>query len=97
MSWRWVGSPDVGSAPSSVYSKRPDRRTPGRVARKSALGGGKWLRKFTIRVAVLAGAAFVLDSLLVIAGGNVKAEEVRARYSGLHPRLRIAVSVFVLG
>ena len=67
-----------------------------RVGRKSAPGAGKWLRKFTIRVAALAAAAFVLYSLLVIAGGNVKSEEVRAEYSGLHPLLRMAVSVFVL-
>ena len=31
-----------------------------------------------------------------LAGGNVKSEEVRAEYSGLHPLLRMAVSVFVL-
>ncbi len=60
------------------------------------LGAGKRLRKFTIRVAALAAAAFVLYSLLVIAGGNVKSEEVRAEYLGLHPLLRMAVSVFVL-
>ena len=41
-------------------------------------------------------AAFVLYSLLVIAGGNVKSEEVRAEHSGLHPLLRMGVSVFVL-
>ena len=60
------------------------------------LGAGKWFRKFTMRAAALAAAAFVLYSLLVIAGGNVKSEEVRAEYSGLHPLLRMAVSVFVL-
>ena len=60
------------------------------------LGAGKWFRKFAMRAAALGAAAFVLYSLLVIAGGNVKSEEVRAEYSGLHPLLRMAVSVFVL-
>ena len=60
------------------------------------LGAWKWLRKFAIRVAALGAAAFVLYSLVVIAGGNVKSEEVRAEYSGLHPLLRMGVSVFVL-
>ncbi len=60
------------------------------------LGAGKRLRKFMTRVAALAAAAFVLYSLVVIAGGNVKSEEVRAEYSRLHPLLRMAVSVFVL-
>lgn len=60
------------------------------------LGAGKRLRKFAIRAAALGAAAFVLYSLLVIAGGNVKSEEVRAEYSGLHPLLRMGVSVFVL-
>ncbi len=60
------------------------------------LGAGKWIRKFAVRVAALAAAAFVLYSLLVIAGGNVKSEEVRAEYSALHPLLRMGVSVFVL-
>ena len=60
------------------------------------LGAGKRLRKFATRVAALAAAAFVLYSLLVVAGGNVKSEEVRAEYLGLHPLLRMAVSVFVL-
>ena len=60
------------------------------------LRAGKWFRKFAMRAATLAAGAFVLYSLLVIAGGNVKSEEVRAEYSGLHPLLRMAVSVFVL-
>ncbi len=60
------------------------------------LGAGKWFRKFAMRAAALGAAAFVLYSLLIIAGGNVKSEEVRAEYSGLHPLLRMAVSVFVL-
>ncbi len=60
------------------------------------LGAGKWFRKFMIRAAALAAAAFVAYSLLVIAGGNVKSEEVRAEYSALHPLLRMGVSVFVL-
>ena len=60
------------------------------------LGAGKRLRKFATRIAALGAAAFVLYSLLVIAGGNVKSEEVRAEYLGLHPLLRMAVSVFVL-
>ena len=60
------------------------------------LGAGKRLRKFATRIAALAAGAFVLYSLLVIAGGNVKSEEVRAEYLGLHPLLRMAVSVFVL-
>lgn len=60
------------------------------------LGAGKWFGKFATRVAALAAAAFVLYSLLVIAGGNVKSEEVRAEYSSLHPLLRMGVSVFVL-
>ena len=60
------------------------------------LGAGKRLRKFATRVAALAAAAFVLYSLVVIAGGNVKSDEVRAEYSRLHPLLRMAVSVFVL-
>ena len=60
------------------------------------LGAGKRLRKFATRVAALAAAAFVLYSLLVVAGGNVKSEEVRAEYLGLHPLLRMAVSVLVL-
>ena len=60
------------------------------------LGAGKRLRKFVTRVAALAAAAFVLYSLVVIAGGNVKSDEVRAEYSRLHPLLRMAVSVFVL-
>ena len=60
------------------------------------LGAGKWFRKFTVRAAALGAAAFVLYSLLVIAGGNVKSEEVRAEYSALHPLLRMGVSVFVL-
>ena len=60
------------------------------------LGAGKRLRKFMTRVAALAAAGFVLYSLVVIAGGNVKSEEVMAEYSRLHPLLRMAVSVFVL-
>ena len=60
------------------------------------MGAGKRFRKFAIRVAALGAAAFVLYSLLVIAGGNVKSEEVRAEYSSLHPLLRMGVSVFVL-
>ena len=60
------------------------------------LGAGKWFRKFMIRAAALAAGAFVAYSLLVIAGGNVKSEEVRAEYSALHPLLRMGVSVFVL-
>ena len=60
------------------------------------LGAGKRLRKFMTRVAALAAAAFVLYSLVVIAGGNVKSDGVRAEYSRLHPLLRMAVSVFVL-
>jgi len=60
------------------------------------LGAGKRLRKFMTRVAALAAAVFVLYSLVVIAGGNVKSEEVRAEYSSLHPLLRMAVSVSVL-
>ena len=60
------------------------------------LGAGKRLRKLVGRVAALAAAAFVVYSLLVIAGGNAKSEEVRAEYSALHPLLRMAVSVFVL-
>ncbi len=60
------------------------------------LGAGKRLRKFVTRVAGLTAAAFVLYSLVVIAGGNVKSDEVRAEYSRLHPLLRMAVSVFVL-
>ena len=60
------------------------------------LGAGKWLRKFAIRIAGLGAAAFVLYSLVVIAGGNVKSEKVRAEYSALHPLLRMGVSVFVL-
>ena len=60
------------------------------------LGAGKRLRRWVVRVGALAAAAFVVYSLLVIAGGNAKSEEVRAEYSSLHPLLRIAVSVFVL-
>ena len=60
------------------------------------LGAGRRLRKFMTRVAALAATAFVLYSLVVIAGGNVKSEDVRAEYSSLHPLLRMAVSVFVL-
>ncbi len=60
------------------------------------LGAGKRLRKLMVRVAALAAAAFVAYSLLVIAGGNAKSEEVRAEYLALHPLLRIGVSVFVL-
>lgn len=60
------------------------------------LGAGKRLRKFLTRVAALSAAAFVLYSLVVIAGGNVKSDDVRAEYSSLHPLLRMAVSVFVL-
>ena len=60
------------------------------------LGAGKRLRKLVSRVAALAAAAFVVYSLLVIAGANAKSEEVRAEYSALHPLLRMAVSVFVL-
>ena len=60
------------------------------------LGAGKRLRQLMSRLAALAAAAFVVYSLLVIAGGNAKSEEVRAEYSALHPLLRMAVSVFVL-
>ena len=60
------------------------------------LGAGKRLRKLTTRMAALVGAAFVLYSLVFIAGANVKSEEVRSGYSGLHPLLRMAVSAFVL-
>ncbi len=60
------------------------------------LGAGKRLRRFMTRAAALGAAAFVLYSLLVIAGGNAKSEEVRTEYSALHPLLRMAVSVFVL-
>ena len=75
-----------------------DRAAPGvlRVGRKPAPGGREVAQEVRDSVAALAAAAFVLYSLLVIAGGNVKSEEVRAEYSGLHPLLRMAVSVFVL-
>ncbi len=60
------------------------------------LGAGKRLRKFMTRMAALVGVAFVVYSLVFIAGANVKSEEVRAEYSVLHPLLRTAVSVFLL-
>lgn len=60
------------------------------------MGAGKRLRKFLTRMTALTGAAFMLYSVLVVAGGNVKSEEVRAEFSGLHPLLRIGVSVVVL-
>ena len=83
---RWPSRPPPPALLLACYAWAASRR----------LGAGKWLRKFAIRVAALGAAAFVLYSLLVIAGGNVKSEEVRAEYSALHPLLRMGVSVFVL-
>lgn len=60
------------------------------------MGAGIRFRRFLTRMTVLTGAAFMLYSVLVVAGGNVKSEEVRAEFSGLHPLLRIGVSVVVL-
>ena len=60
------------------------------------IGAGKELRKLLTRAAAALAAAYVAWSLVFIAGANVKSDEVRAEYAGLHPLLRVAASAAFL-
>ena len=60
------------------------------------IGAGKGLKKLLTRAAAVVGAAYVVYSLVFVAGANVKSERVRAEYSALHPLLRVAASALIL-
>ena len=60
------------------------------------IGAGKGLRKLLTRAAAALAAAYVVWSLVFIAGANVKSDEVRAEYVALHPLLRVAASAIIL-
>ena len=59
-------------------------------------GAGKGMRRFMRRSAVGLVIAYAVYGLVYVAGGNVKSDEVREEYSGLHPLLRVAASVVFL-
>ena len=60
------------------------------------LGAGRKSRKMILRGVVLLVAAYVVYSLVLVAGANFKTPEVRAEYVRLHPLLRVAASTVML-
>lgn len=61
------------------------------------VGAGKGVRRMMTRGAAAMAAAYVVYALVYVAGANVKSEDVRAEYTGLHPLLRVAAAaVFVV-
>lgn len=60
------------------------------------IGAGKGLTKLMTRAAALLACAYVVYSVLFVAGGNVKSPEVRAEYTALHPLLRLGASALIL-
>lgn len=60
------------------------------------MGAGKGLTKGMTRAAMCLAAAYVVYSVVFVAGGNVKSPEVRAEYTALHPLLRLGASALIL-
>ena len=60
------------------------------------IGARKGMKKLLARAAATVGVAYVVYSLVFVAGANVKSDEVRTEYSGLHPLLRVATSAVIL-
>lgn len=60
------------------------------------IGAGKGLTKLMTRAAMLLAGAYVVYSVMFVAGGNVKSPEVRAEYTALHPLLRLGASALIL-
>ena len=60
------------------------------------IGAGKGLTKLMTRAAALLAGAYVVYSVMFVAGGNVKSPEVRAEYTALHPLLRLGASALIL-
>ena len=60
------------------------------------IGAGKGLTKAMTRAAMCLAAAYVVYSVVFVAGGNVKSPEVRAEYTALHPLLRLGASALIL-
>ena len=60
------------------------------------IGAGKGLTKLMTRAAALLACAYVVYSVMFVAGGNVKSPEVRAEYTALHPLLRLGASALIL-
>lgn len=60
------------------------------------IGAGNGLTKLMTRAAALLACAYVVYSVMFVAGGNVKSPEVRAEYTSLHPLLRLGASALIL-
>ena len=61
------------------------------------VGAGRGMRRVMTRGAAGMAAAYVAYALVYVAGANVKSDDVRAEYRGLHPLLRVAAAaVFVV-
>lgn len=60
------------------------------------IGAGKGLTKLMTRAAALLACAYVVYSVMFVAGGNVKSPEVRDEYTALHPLLRLGASALIL-
>ena len=70
----------------ALYALRASRR----------IGAGKGLTRAMTRAATLLAGAYVVYSVMFVAGGNVKSAEVRAEYTALHPLLRLGASALIL-
>ena len=70
----------------ALYALRASRR----------IGAGKGLTSAMTRAATLLAGAYVVYSVMFVAGGNVKSGEVRAEYTALHPLLRLGASALIL-
>ena len=70
----------------ALYALRASRR----------IGAGKGLTMAMTRAATLLAGAYVVYSVMFVAGGNVKSGEVRAEYTALHPLLRLGASALIL-
>ena len=70
----------------ALYALRASRR----------IGAGKGLTRAMTRAATLLAGAYVVYSVMFVAGGNVKSGEVRAEYTALHPLLRLGASALIL-
>ena len=70
----------------ALYALRASRR----------IGAGKGLTRAMTRAATLLAGAYVVYSVMFVAGGNVKSGEVRAEYAALHPLLRLGASALIL-
>ena len=60
------------------------------------IGAGRGLTKLMTRAAALLACAYVVYSVMFVAGGNVKSAEVRDEYTALHPLLRLGASALIL-